>query len=228
MILKKRDNTFWKRFSLSFTLILVLPIAFFTLLFLKNYRRLYQDEVLKQAQNVLDGTMNELDKELENLQNIVSYNSLLAHVKSSAVIKDVTGKEIIKTLAAETATHPILEDIEYYNEERPEQLFTAKGLYSLKFYVPLWMGETEESAYIEQFEGIVKFGWIVQCEEGYGIKRLQYVKDENTEETKSSETTAASAATTATGDNFRPGLWVILVGVACLALAALFLFKKKA
>ena len=181
MILKKRDNTFWKRFSLSFTLILVLPVAFFTLLFLKNYRRLYQDEVLKQAQNVLDGTMNELDKELENLQNIVSYNSLLAHVKSSAVIKDVTGKEIIKTLAAETATHPILEDIEYYNEERPKQLFTAKGLYSLKFYVPLWMGKTEESAYIEQFEGIEKSGWIVQYEEGYGIKRLQYViKDENT------------------------------------------------
>ena len=53
-------------------------------------------------------------------------------------------------------------------------------------------------------------------------------KDEKTEETKSSETTATSAATTATGDNFRPGLWVILVGVACLALAALFLFKKKA
>lgn len=180
-MINKRDNTFGKRFALSFTLILILPVVFFSFLFLNNYRQLYQDEVLKQAQNVLDGTMTELDKELENLHSIVSYNSLLAHVKSSAVVKDVTGKEIIRTLAAETATHPILEDIEYYNEERPEQLFTAKGLWSLKFYVPLWMGEAEESAYIQQFKGIEKSGWIVQREDDLQIKRLQYViKDENT------------------------------------------------
>jgi len=161
---------------LSFTLILVLPVIFFLFFFLKNYRSNYQEAIIRQARNILENDRNELDSELENINNIVSYNSLLPQMGRRSLSKQINDTKVIATLRAEVTTHSFLSDIEYYHESRPGHLFSSDGLYSLKYYMLLKQNRSDADFYLKQCEEAGSGGWVVQKKEGQeGEGRLQFV-----------------------------------------------------
>ena len=174
--MKVSDRTFRRYFMLSFTLILVLPVIFFLFFFLKNYRSNYQEAIIRQARNILENDRNELDSELENINNIVSYNSLLPQMGRRSLSKQINDTKVIATLRAEVTTHSFLSDIEYYHESRPGHLFSSDGLYSLKYYMLLKQNRSDADFYLKQCEEAGSGGWVVQKKEGQeGEGRMQFV-----------------------------------------------------
>ena len=50
---KIRMSRSYRRFLLSFLIVLVLPIAFFVFLFMENYRGIYREKILEQENGIL-------------------------------------------------------------------------------------------------------------------------------------------------------------------------------
>ena len=144
----------FRRFALSFLAVLILPVAIFSFLFLNNFYRIYQDKLIEQAQNSLDATMMELERELQGLRNIANYNSQFGYMESYAIRKNYTSKEIIDALSADVATHSVLENIFYYDTENPGTVYSAGGTYSLHYFARFYMGEGEEGKLSEMLSSL--------------------------------------------------------------------------
>lgn len=155
--LLKRD-TCW-RYILSFLVILVLPIAFFSVFFLKNNRDIYEEMILEQARASLDSTMMELERNIEALEAIVNYNMQHYYMQEYAIRKEYANTEIRVALSSAVITHSILQDISYYNEANPNVVYTTKGTYSLFYYAKLFSGLENEETLLEQWASVDKSGW---------------------------------------------------------------------
>lgn len=146
---KFHKSNIYKRFALSFTAVLILPVCAFSFLFLHHFYRIYQEKIIGQAQGTLDGAARELDRELEELVNIANYNSQRSFMEDYAIRKNYTAREITGALAAETVTHSILENIYYYNALGQETVYSAGGTYSLRYFARFYLGVEEESRFPE-------------------------------------------------------------------------------
>lgn len=139
----------YRRFALSFIAVLILPVCAFSFLFLHHFYRIYQEKIIGQAQGALDVAARELDRELEELANIANYNSQRSFMEDHAIRKNYTAREITGALAAETATHSILENIYYYDAQGQETVYSAGGTYSLRYFTRFYMGTEEEGLFLE-------------------------------------------------------------------------------
>lgn len=149
----------YKRFLISFFLVLILPVAIFFLVFLKDYYQIYQNEIIKQAEKALENTTGELEREIESLQAIAAYNNELSHMQDYVVKNDYTGKDVKETLTAETVTHSILSDIYYYTEAVPNWVYTKYGTYSWDNFIRLYIGTENEAEFLENMEQRRSSGW---------------------------------------------------------------------
>lgn len=167
-----------KRFALSFLSVLVLPVIFFVYLFINDFREIYQSKVTEQAENVLAVTAKELNRHIETLYDIVTYNSRLVHFQSYSVVNDITGKDIITTLNAEEAVYGILESVCYYNAWKPERLYTSAGTYTLDYYAKLVLGLESREQLLDGWDSLDGDGWLRWQEKSDNDKEeyvLQYV-----------------------------------------------------
>ena len=86
-------------FLISFCLILCLPVICFSFIFLQNYRKIYCDKIVEQAQISLESAGRELERTLDNLFNIVIYNELKADFSmqdSDVVYRNSELAEVLK------------------------------------------------------------------------------------------------------------------------------------
>lgn len=168
-----------KRFALSFLGVLVLPVIFFVYLFMSDFREIYQSKVTEQAENALAATAKELDRHIETLYDIVTYNSRLVHFQSYSVVNDITGKDIITTLNAEEAVHATFESVYYYNaRKKPERLYTSAGTYTLDYYAKLVLGLEGKEQLLAGWDSLDGDGWLCWQEKSDNDKEeyvLQYV-----------------------------------------------------
>lgn len=149
-----------KRFALSFLSVLALPVIFFIYLFMKDFKEIYQNKVAEQAENALLVTAKELDRHIETLYDIVTYNSRLVHFQSYSVANDITGKGIITTLNSEEAIHATLESVYYYNALKPERLYTSGGTYTLNYFAKLVEGLESKEQLLSGWESVEREGWL--------------------------------------------------------------------
>lgn len=148
-------------FLISFFLVLILPVAIFFLVFLKDYYQIYQDTIIEQAKKALENTTGELERELEGLWAIASYNNEISHMQDYVVKNDYTGNDIINTLKAEVSTHSVLNDIYYYTEAVPRWIYTQYGTYSWENFIRLYIGEENEELFVQNMELRKSNGWHV-------------------------------------------------------------------
>lgn len=124
----------YRRFFLSFLIVLVLPIIFFSTFFLKNYREIYRDKLIEKETIFAEKTLMELERNVEVMHSIVSYNTQLPYMQKYFVLHDIWGTEITTTLSSEVVTHSFLVDIHYYNPIRPERVYVKVGTYGMNYY----------------------------------------------------------------------------------------------
>lgn len=174
-----------KRFALSFLCVLVLPVIFFVYLFISDYREIYQRKVSEQAENALVATSKELDRHIETLYNIVTYNSRLVHFQPYSVKNDITGTDIMTSLNAEEAVHTTFESICYYSVWKPDRVYTSAGTYTLDYYAKLVLGFENKERVLAGWESVDGDGWLLLQEESDADKEeyiLQYVISTKTQE----------------------------------------------
>lgn len=151
----------YKRFLISFLVILILPIAIFFTIFLKDYYKIYQKKIIEQAESALAGTVKELERELDSLWAIAAYNSELNHMQDYAVKKSYAATDVKNTLAAELATHSLLNNVYYYTKAVPERVYSSRGSYLWDYFVKNYVGENNETQLIEFLEQRGKSEWYV-------------------------------------------------------------------
>ncbi|MBQ8814520.1 MAG: helix-turn-helix transcriptional regulator [Lachnospiraceae bacterium] len=172
-----RVDRVYKRFLWSFLLVLGVPVIFFVALFTDNYKKIYQEKVINQAEILLDSTMKELERNLENLQSIAVYNNQLSHMQDIAIKRTWLDREIKKTLSAEIVTHSYIDEISYYNTVKRNTVYTSLGTWSIDYYVQLLTGMTDEKMLLEELQSIPNSElrlWIPKQEDEYKPS-LQYI-----------------------------------------------------
>ena len=117
-------DAFSRRLVPSFLVVLILPVAIFSFLFLHNFYRIYQEKILEQAQANLDAARMDLERQLEELSNIADYHSSFVYLQGSALRKSHRADEISEALAAGVTTHPILDNIFYFNFDNQDVIYS--------------------------------------------------------------------------------------------------------
>lgn len=158
---KIRVSRIYKRFILSFLIVLLLPVICFVFIFLQNYREIYRDKVLNQAQNSLEASMMELERTVESLESFVSYNLMTDTISETVLLKDYHANEISNILSAEIIAQPILESISYYNTLTPDTIYVINGTYELKYYATSYMQMENKESLLGELNNPVNTGWTV-------------------------------------------------------------------
>ena len=184
--MRRVDSKIFNRFTLSFLIVLVLPVAFFIFLFLGDFKEIYRNKLTSEAKQTLEVIAGELDRHIENFHGIVIYNSQMSYFQSYAVERDVSGKNIQQALKSELAVHSILEDVCYYNSVKPNRIYTTSGSYTLPYYAKLSLklvGGKKEV--LDKWDSVAKEGWILwkaSPDTGEENVILQYVIKVNDQE----------------------------------------------
>ena len=158
---KIRVSKIYKRFILSFLIVLLLPVSCFALIFLRNYRELYREKVLKLAQNSLEASVMELERTTESLDSFVAYNLMADTISETFLLKDYSAKGMSNIISAQRVAQPILEDISYYNILTPDTIYVASGTYQLKYYASYYLNMDDEEYLLEQLNDSEIVGWTV-------------------------------------------------------------------
>lgn len=128
-----RVSSTYKRFILSFLIVLLLPVTCFVFIFLQNYREIYRNKIIDQARNSLEASAMELERTIEGLESFVSYNLMADSISDAVLLKDHSAKQIENILCAELIAQPVLEGISYYNPLKPDMIYNANGTFTLKY-----------------------------------------------------------------------------------------------
>ena len=116
-------NKIYRRFFLSFLIVLVLPVIFFAAFFMNNYKKVYRNKIIEREEIFVEKTIMELERNVDSMQSIVAYNSQLPYMQKYFVKNDIYGTEITTALSSEVITHAFLTDIHYYNPVMSERIY---------------------------------------------------------------------------------------------------------
>ncbi|MBQ8815554.1 MAG: helix-turn-helix transcriptional regulator [Lachnospiraceae bacterium] len=158
---KIRVSKIYKRFILSFLIVLLLPVICFAFIFLQNYREIYREKVLNLAQNSLEASVMELERTTEGLESFVAYNLMAESISETVLLKDYSAEQITNIISAEMIAQPILESISYYNSLTPDTIYVINGTYELKYYASSHMYMANKEYLLEQLNNPENVGWTV-------------------------------------------------------------------
>lgn len=127
-------NKIYRRFFLSFLIVLVLPVIFFAAFFMNNYKKVYRNKIIEREEIFVEKTIMELERNVDSMQSIVAYNSQLPYMQKYFVKNDIYGTEITTALSSEVITHAFLTDIHYYNPVKSERIYIKNGTYGMNYY----------------------------------------------------------------------------------------------
>lgn len=176
--MRRVERKIFKRFALSFLVVLVLPVTVFVLFFLDTYQDYFLKRIEEQAKSTLEATVRELDRQIEGLHAIVEYDSLLPFMQPYMIARDLTGKDVTTMLMSEESVHAILDNVRYYNLLQPDRIYTSSGTYSSKYFASLVIKVKNPEEIIQSWKSIDSEGWLLweqdDMQEGGG-DNLQYV-----------------------------------------------------
>lgn len=175
---KKRKSNTYRTFIISFLLILMLPVTFFTFVFIRYDQKLCEKKILEQAQISLELPMRELEQYVDEFRQIAVQGSLLKYTRKNNLKEYESVKELIKQLSSYQAANSLIQEIAFYNQKLPEEIYTNYGTYSLLYYYQYCVNEDcgNLAEYLETQE---RGGWVSLAEltmEGRKPEKLlQYV-----------------------------------------------------
>lgn len=174
-----RVSSTYKRFILSFLIVLLLPVTCFVFIFLQNYREIYRNKIIDQARNSLEASAMELERTIEGLESFVSYNLMADSISDAVLLKDHSAKQIENILCAELIAQPVLEGISYYNPLKPDMIYNANGTFTLKYYYCNYISMDSEETLSRELSDPENAGWKVWhmagLKSGESNAALQYV-----------------------------------------------------
>ena len=174
-----RVSSTYKRFILSFLIVLLLPVTCFVFIFLQNYREIYRNKIIDQARNSLEASAMELERTVEGLESFVSYNLMAESITDAVLLKDHSAEQIENILCAELIAQPILEGISYYNPVKPDMIYNANGTFTLKYYYYNYVRMDSEETLREELSHPENAGWKVwhmaSLKSGESDFALQYI-----------------------------------------------------
>ncbi len=155
-------NRTYVRFIFSFLATLCLPIMCFTYIFLQDYREVYRDKIIEQAENSLDTTGMELDRYIGSLWMTIFNENLNIDMEKAVLNEtDYYATEVSDRLRDSLSTHYILSNVCYYSQARPDTVYTVSGIYALPYYERIYMGAEEGERLSDQLEELGRAGWMV-------------------------------------------------------------------
>ena len=176
---KIRVSRIYKRFILSFAIVLLLPVGCFTFIFLQNYREIYREKVLGLAESSLEASVMELERTIESLENFVSYNLMAGSLSEEVLLKDCRAAEAGNILSAEVMVQPILKGVSYYNANLPDTIYVEDGTFEPAYYAQVYMSMENEEVLLKALRDPENAGWVIWKEaditEGVGVPALWYV-----------------------------------------------------
>lgn len=176
---KIRVSRIYKRFILSFAIVLLLPVGCFTFIFLQNYREIYREKVLGLAESSLEASVMELERTIESLENFVSYNLMAGSLSEEVLLKDCRAAEAGNILSAEVMAQPILKGVSYYNANLPDTIYVEDGTFEPAYYAQVYMSMENEEVLLKALTDPENAGWVIWKEaditEGVGVPALWYV-----------------------------------------------------
>lgn len=158
---KIRVSRIYKRFILSFTMVLLLPVSCFGFLFLRNYREIYREKVLDLARHSLGASVMELERTIEGLESFVSYNLMADSISENVLLRDYSAEAVSNVLSAELIAQPVLDSISYYNALKPNTVYAENGTYELKYYLQSYVSMESEEALRNELNDQEHAGWFV-------------------------------------------------------------------
>lgn len=183
VFMSKFGKNIYKRFALSFLLVLFLPVSVFMTYFLNDYRHIYEEAVTEQAQHTLDSAAREIESNVENLDRIVSYNSQMDAMSDAAIKSTHTGLEIKSILAAQEATNAFIGKMHYYNALRPDDVFTSLGTYSLEYYIKEVIDCERSQDFLQILNSIDDAAWLRMASGKQAYSPICYIKKTNSRNT---------------------------------------------
>ncbi len=169
----RKRSKYFKRFVLSFLIVLVLPVIVFTSVFMNDFRTTYVNKIQDQICSDLDRAGDELDRHLENLHSVVLYNSRLPHMQPYYIRHDITATDIISTLAAEAAVNSMVDSIYFYSPATSHRIYTENGTYTLDYFARLELGIQGKKEMLQMWKEMPENGWLTW--DGTKGTQLQYV-----------------------------------------------------
>ena len=157
---KIRMSKTFKRFALSFLVVLLLPIIIFINLFIQSYRQIYRNNIIEQASNSLKAGGMELERNIEDFHIVVAYNSISEQMSKQAIMQDYTAEMVISVLKQELVTNSILDSIAYYNVLNPDMVYTEQGTFSSLYYKKLYAGFERDILLTEYLQERGKAAWL--------------------------------------------------------------------
>lgn len=156
---KKGSNNALTRFVYSFVLVLLLPVAAFTFIYMNYFQKVYQEEILKQARTSLQAAADELQRLETEFFAVAMQNSQVTCTQSAGLKKDYLAREVFSLLTTEVQTNTFLIDISYYNVKIPERVYCQNGSYSPQYYRQYWRGGEEDDVFLDYLESGAEKGW---------------------------------------------------------------------
>ena len=161
MVYKKRKiENIHLRFTLSFLLVLFVPIICFAVVFMQYFGRIFQEKIIEQAQNTLSTAGMELVRTMESLEVLVADDSFGEPMSQLILEKDNVGTLVKNNLSAKRVNHLILDEICYYNPLKPNMVYTSAGTYSLDMYAKIYAGLNDKEELLKQLNEINGSVWI--------------------------------------------------------------------
>lgn len=158
---------FIRKFMISYILLLILPLACFSLFYFSYYLKIYRKNVRRQAEDALFTVTDELQRTVEEFRMIAAQDSGLACTRSAYLNSDMRSEELFALLGRELASHVYLADITYYNTSVPERAYTVSGSYEQAYYPAFKHYEENGVDGLERFlSGWDAPGWFMAKKDG--------------------------------------------------------------
>lgn len=143
-----------RRYILSFLSVLILPMICFIVLFQQNFRDIYREKVVEQAQSNLNVIGRDLDRKIESLHTLVEYNAIDKKLQNAVKQGEKGVKTVCDTLLATMVSYSFVEDVCYYNQASPKTVYSSTGTYTTYYYAKLKGSMESEQQLFDRLEEI--------------------------------------------------------------------------
>lgn len=156
---KKMSKTF-RRFMLSFLCVLIFPVVSFIFLFQQNFREIYREKIMQQAEQVLDLVGVDMDGNMEGLRALVDYNKKNNELERVILQNEVANDNIRDILMASMMNYSFLENIFYYHLSDDGQIYSNKGTFLPYYFSKIHGGTSDWDLMVEQLKEIRRAEWV--------------------------------------------------------------------
>ena len=158
----KLNNKTILKFSISFTVVLYIPVLVFYLLYNQTFLTRYKNKIIDQSINEISQIQQYLDNQFTSMYAISMRFGLQKHMSSAYIRDNFTAYTNIKeALSSTVSTQPFFASVSFYSAASPNVVYTDSGTYNPEFYNHYLSKSGESRAIDEALQDISGITWIM-------------------------------------------------------------------